>query len=79
MDENSSFAQALHNFTMDAAAGDAIRYLTDKGYTLPQIKDALSFPAPLEYVEKVMWERLVETRKIILSETVGTVLLDSNF
>ena len=77
MAENSSFAQALHNFTMDAAAGDAIRYLTDKGYSLPQIKDTLSFPTPLEYVERVMWDRLLETRKVMISESARTVPGDS--
>lgn len=64
MSENS-FANALHNFTMNAAAGDAIRHLTDKGYTLPQIKDMLSFPAKTEYIAKVMWEQLVDTCKVI--------------
>ena len=66
MSENH-FAKALHNFTMDAAAGDAIRHLTDKGYTLMQIKDKLTFPAPSEYIAQVMWERMVSE---------GTVLFD---
>ena len=64
MSENH-FANALRNFTMDAAAGDAIRHLTDKGYTFSQVKDALTFPAPDEYIAEVMWARMVETRKVI--------------
>ena len=68
MSDNSAFAQALHNFTMDAAAGDAIRYLTDKGYTLPQIKDTISFPAPAEYIEKIMWDRLVRSGKVLFED-----------
>ncbi len=67
MSENH-FAKALHNFTMDAAAGDAIRHLTDKGFTLSQIKDTLTFPAPEEYVAQVMWEQL---------QSNGTVLFDN--
>lgn len=63
MSENH-FAKALRNFTMDAAAGDAIRHLTDKGYTLSQIRDTLTFPAPEEYVAQVMWEHLVSTGKV---------------
>ena len=62
------FAKALRNFTMDAAAGDAIRHLTDKGYTPTQIRETLTFPAPMEYVVKVMWERFVETRVIVLED-----------
>lgn len=64
MNENH-FAKALRNFTMDAAAGDAIRHLTDKGMSPSQIKENLTFPAPMEYITKVMWDRLVETYRII--------------
>ena len=69
MSENH-FAKALHNFTMDAAAGDAIRHLTDKGYTLSQIRETLTFPAPVEYIAKVMWERMLSK---------GTVLFDNPY
>ncbi len=62
---DNTFAKALHNFTMDVACGDAIRHLTDKGYLPGEIREKLTFPAPMEYVEEVMWERLVETRKVI--------------
>ena len=80
MSENH-FAKALRNFTMDAAAGDAIRYLTDKGYSPAQIKETITYPAPMEYVYSVMWERLVATGKIIPAKKVseGTVLFDTFF
>ena len=68
-DQNSFFAKALHDFTMNAAAGDSVRHLTDRGFTLSQIKETLSFPAPEEYIAKVMWERLIETRKVITNDT----------
>lgn len=64
MSENH-FSKALKNFTMDAAAGDAIRHLTDKGLSPSQIKNSLTFPAPMDYITKVMWARLVETFRII--------------
>jgi len=64
MSENH-FSKALKNFTMDAAAGDAIRHLTDKGLSPSQIKNTLTFPAPMDYITKVMWDRLVETYRII--------------
>ena len=75
-DKNDFFAKALHDFTMNAAAGDSIRHLTDRGYTLSQIKETLSFPAPTEYVAKIMWERLIETRKVVLAENNARVLSD---
>ena len=58
---DNNFAKALHNFTMDAAAGDAIRHLTDKGYTLSQVRETLTFPAPVDYIARVMWERMLST------------------
>ncbi len=64
MSENH-FAKALKNFTMDAAAGDAIRHLTDKGYTFSQVKESLTFPAPDEYIAQVMWEELIATLKVL--------------
>lgn len=67
--QNGFFAKALHDFTMNAAAGDSIRHLTDRGYTLPQIRETLTFPAKEEYIAKVMWDRLVETRKILFEDS----------
>ncbi len=64
MSENY-FATALKNFTMDAAAGDAIRHLTDNGFTFSQVKESLTFPAPDEYIAEVMWDHLVSDRAIL--------------
>ena len=78
---DNTFTQALRNFTMDAAAGDAIRHLTDKGYSPAQIKEMITYPAPMEYIYSVMWERLVATGKVVPAEKVseGTVLFDTFF
>ena len=65
---NDGFSKALHNFTMDAACGDAIRHMTDKGYTPSQIKDALTFPAPLTHISSVMLDHLIATKKILLDD-----------
>ena len=62
------FAKALRNFTMDAAAGDAIRHLCDRSYTPSQIKQSLTFPAPMDQIINVMWDHLVSK---------GTVLFDN--
>ena len=70
MADNSAFTKALHNFTMDASCGDAIRHLTDRGYTFDKIKASLTFPAKDEYIAKVMWERLVENGAVAVEVEV---------
>ncbi len=69
MSENY-FATALKNFTMDAAAGDAIRHLTDKGFTFSQVKEALTFPAPDEYIAEIMWNRLASKGTVVFDNPV---------
>ena len=68
MADNSAFTKALHNFTMDASCGDAIRHLTDRGYTFDKIKESLTFPAKDEDIARVMWERLVENGAVLKVE-----------
>ena len=63
-----TFAKALRNFTMDAACGDAIRHLADKGHSPGQIREMLTFPAPLDHIRKVMWDHFVSTRKVLTKD-----------
>ena len=63
-----TFAKALRNFTMDAACGDAIRHLADKGHTPSQIREMLTFPAPVDHIVKVMWDHFVNTRRIVFTD-----------
>ena len=63
-----TFAKALRNFTMDAACGDAIRHLADKGHTPSQIREMLTFPAPVDHITKVMWDHFVNTRRIVFTD-----------
>ena len=72
------FAKALRNLTMDAAAGDAIRHLCDKGFTLTQIKETLTFPAPEEYIAEVMWARLLEKGIVRVREWESGTVLNSH-
>ena len=62
------FEKALNSFTMNAACDDAIRHLTDRGYTPVQIRDALTFPAPMERIVNIMWNRLIDTHMILLTD-----------
>ncbi len=77
------FAKALRNFTMDAAAGDAIRHLCDRGYTPSQIKASLTFPAPMDLIIRTMWEHLLSKGTVLFDNfsaevTKGTVLFDNS-
>ena len=66
--EGEYFKKALSNFTMDFAAGGQIKALTDKGYTVSEIKSRLDFPLSEETVRELVWKRLLES---------GTVLLEA--
>ena len=58
----------MSNFTHEAASGGAIRHLADLGYTVNQIAKQLTFPTPVERVRKEVWERLLDTRVVLLEE-----------
>lgn len=62
--DNKYFLEALHNFTMDVACRDAINHLTDKGMTVDEISEQLTYPASKEFIEKVRNERLSENRRL---------------
>lgn len=68
MSEQDYFANALANFTHEVASGGSIRHLADLGYTVRQIREQLPFPTPYEKVRKDVWERLLDTRVVLLEE-----------
>ncbi len=55
------FEEALSDFVYDAASGGAIRHLVDLGYSLEQILQALSYPAPREKVQKTLYRYMLES------------------
>lgn len=63
-DMDKYFQEALSNFTMDAACNDAIRHLTDRGFTAEEIEKQLTFPAGLSHIEKIRAARLDELRRL---------------
>ena len=71
MSEQSFFQNALSNFTNEVANGGAIRHLADLGYTVKQISEELSFPAPFARVQAEVWKRLLETEIILAQEPGG--------
>lgn len=64
----NSFSKALKNFTMDAAAGDAIRHLADTGMGPAKIHDNLTYPAKLSYIGRVVYEHLLNNNVILLKD-----------
>jgi hypothetical protein len=65
---NEYFKTALHEFTLDFASGGEIRAFADKGYTVSQIKEKLTFPTPIEEVRRVVWKHYIDTGIIKLEE-----------
>ncbi len=68
MEGQEFFKKALSNFTFDAACGGEIRHLTDLGYTVKQIRERLSYPAPKEKVQQAVWSHLIDTGVLLLEE-----------
>lgn len=68
MSEQEYFKNALSSFTFEAAAGGAIRHLTDLGCTVKQITERLDFPVPYARVQKTVWDHLLDTGLLLLTE-----------
>lgn len=64
--EGEYFKKALSNFTLDFAAGGQIKALTDKGYTVSEIKNRLDFPLPESTLSELVWKRMIESGKVLL-------------
>lgn len=62
------FKQALADFTMDFASGDAIRSLADKGYSVTEIHKRLDFPTPMERIRDMVWKHYIECGIIKLED-----------
>lgn len=51
-----TFNQAINNFTMDFVSGGAIRHLAKLGYTVKEIADKLTYPAPISVIKETVWK-----------------------
>ncbi|MCM1127180.1 MAG: hypothetical protein NC429_12000 [Lachnospiraceae bacterium] len=68
MAEQDYFRNALSDFAFENASGGAIRHLADLGYTIKQITAQLAFPTPYAKVQQTVWEHLLDTKVIRLTE-----------
>ena len=64
--EDKYFKQALSDFTIEFASGDAIRSLSDKGYSVKKIKSKLDFPTPEERIREIVWKHYIDNKTICL-------------
>ena len=67
-DSGSAFQNALGNMTREVAYSSSIRHLTDAGFSVRQICEKLTYPAPYETVRRIAYERLLETGIILTEE-----------
>lgn len=68
MAKQDYFKNALSGFTFENASGGAIRHLADLGYSVLQIQEQLAFPTPYTKIQQTVWEHLLDTGVIRLSE-----------
>ena len=66
--EDKIFKQALSDFTIEFASGDAIRSLSDKGYSVKKIKSKLDFPTPEERIREIVWKHYIDNKTICLQD-----------
>ena len=62
------FQKALSRFTVEFAAGDAIRALADKGCTVEEIHERLSFPIAREKIGELVWAYYLDQGTICLQD-----------
>lgn len=67
-DENSYFNKALSDFVMDFSFGDAIRRMTQKGYTIDEIRERLDMPLTRERVAETVWKYYLSEGLILREE-----------
>ena len=68
MGNEGYFQKALSQFTVEFAAGNAIRALADKGDTVEEIHEKLTFPLPKKAIGELTWAHFLDNGTICLSD-----------
>lgn len=68
MEEGQFFQKALAEFTTEFAVGNEIRALADKGLSVEEIHDRLSFPVSRERIGGIVWEYDLKKGIILLED-----------
>ena len=66
--EEGYFQKALSRFTVEFAAGNAIRALADKGFSVEEIHERLAFPVPKKAIGELTWAHFLDNGTICLSD-----------
>jgi len=66
MEKEGYFQKALSKFMIEFAAGNAIRALADKGCSVEEIHDRLSFPVPKKAIGELAWAHFLDNGTICL-------------
>ena len=66
----SYFQKALSDFTIDFACKGAVYSMAKKGYAVSEIKEKLDFPIPAKTVAGLVWEYLLDSGTVLLTEPV---------
>ena len=61
------FEEVLSDFVFDVAGGGAIRHLVDLGYSLDQMMQSLSYPAPRQKVQNSAYRYMLESGLLLRS------------
>ena len=62
------FQKALSQFMIEFAAGNAVRALADKGYTVEEIYERMSFPVSPKAIGELVWAHFLDNGTICLSD-----------
>ena len=73
------FKNALSSFTGDVAYAGAVRHLAQKGMTLNEIKDNLTYPAPESKIREVLWQYYLDEKIICLEKPENVPFVKSEF
>lgn len=62
------FQKALSRFATEFAAGNAIRALADKGLTVSEIHEKLTYPVPQKTIGEMVWAHYLDMCVIFLED-----------
>ena len=65
MAQEQYFQKTLSKFMVEFAAGDAIRALADKGYTVEEIHGRLSYPVTRSAIGELVWGHYLDQGTIL--------------
>ena len=66
--KNKFFNHALSKFIQNAASGDAVRHLANRGYTVDRISKEINYPTSKAQIAEIVWQHYIEQGIILLEK-----------